>query len=233
MSNANDTLTVEQFEKEISDMLDNLKIKEGEALVKLGNFLVSKGTKLKIKGKSISESARKNKQNRAEAYRRNQGFQTESHHNYEDNNVPVRKPVVPPIEKDDVLLLFIKSDAGASFVRKFSELTFLNSENDENLAEELFLNTFNLWKGTQSQFGKIFANIIDAPETSGTISSLDFYIVKLKIKREYSEFRKGNVSPIERMNGFNKICEDKVEIVGISKKQTFENSEIGAYTWSK
>lgn len=233
MSDTNETQTVEQFEKQISDMLDNLRIKEGEALVKLGKFLISKGTNLVDKGSRISESARINKRNRAEAHGKRPSTQTGVYGNYDGNNVPVRRQPIAPVEKDEVLLLFIKSDAGASFIQKISNLTFLNGENDENLAEELFLNTFNLWKGPQSQFSKIFSNVIDAPETTGTISSLDFYIVKLKINKDYIEFRSGNVSPIERMDGFNRICKDKVEIVGISKKQTFENSTMGTHTWSK
>lgn len=233
MRDTTDTQKVEQFEKQISDMLDNLKIKEGEALVKLGKFLISQGTNLVDTGSRISENARISKRNRAEAHSKRQSTQTNAYGNHECNNVPVRRQPISSVEKEDVLLLFIKSDAGASFVQKISNITFLNSENDENLSEELFLNTFNLWKGTQSQFSEIFSNIIDAPETTGTISSLDFYIVKLKINKEYNEFRSGNVSPIERMDGFNRLCQDKVEIIGISKKQTFENSTMGSHTWSK
>lgn len=233
MSDTNDIQTVEQYQKQISDMLDNLKIKEGETLVKLGKFLISQGTHLVDKGSRISENAKINKRNRAEAHCKRQSTQTVVYGNYECNNVLVRRQPISSVEKEDVLLLFIKSDAGASFVQKISNLTFLNSENDENLSEELFLNTFNLWKGTQSQFSKVFSNIIDTPETTGTISSLDFYIVKLKINKEYNEFRCGNVSPIERMDGFSRLCQDKVEIIGISKKQTFENSTMGSHTWSK
>lgn len=222
----------------IMDIYDKLKEYEGESLITFGNFLVKTGSALIEKGQTIQSNAEARRKSRANqssinSDTRHSGTQSpERFIHREDSSQKITKAnretygSVP-----EVLLLFLKADD--PLIQKVRNLKKLNSENDESLPEELYMNTLNLWQGSEYEFKTRFSESFNNPEKRGVTPSLDFVIVKIGIKKNYLGFRKGQVSPIDRMEGFKQLCEDKVEILAFSNRQNFENTNLGNFTWEK
>ncbi len=181
----------------------------------------------------------------------------DSHSRYkEDNFIPPEAPrgdqsndsgFIPPVTSEptdtqvshshifsqqdnhrQVLLLFVKADSGNNII------TALKSEMklSPKYSDDLYIETMNLWVGTEKEFNTNFATDFSHEDSKGDIPKLDFIILQIQLHGDFKGYKMG-ASSVERMNFFKQICEKELTISRISRRLNFTNSKGASLSWEK
>ena len=127
-----------------------------------------------------------------------------------------------------VLLLFVKADSGNNII------TALKSEMklSPKYSDDLYIETMNLWVGTEKEFDTNFAVDFSHEDSKGDIPKLDFVILKIQLHGEFNGYKMG-ASSVDRMNFFKQICEKELTVSRISGRLNFTNSKGASLSWEK
>lgn len=164
---------------------------------------------------------------------------SESSHDSQDSsfvppvgdNMDARSEMLGKTTKDDeqqVLLLFVKADSGSSIITSLKSEMKLSSK----YSDDLYLETMNLWAGTQDQFEEEIISDFSLAESKGDIPKLDFVIMQIKLCDKFQGYQI-EASSAERMEFFKHICEKGCPIVRISNRLNFGNSRGASMSWEK
>lgn len=213
----------------IQQILGDMTIYQGEAYIALGKSLVESGKKLIRRGEKKIAKGQERK-------RKYSDISSE-----ESKRKPERdERLYSPVEReshskktweethDEVLVLFVKADAGEGLLKKLSVTWQLSSE----MSEDLYLNTMNLWMGSSVDFRNQFTDAFNSAESKGATAALDFVMLKIDLKLQYGGLRKGKGN-IERMNAIEKLCEDNARISQISNRLSFDAVPVSDFIWEK
>jgi len=213
----------------IQQILGDMTIYQGEAYIALGNSLVKSGKNLIKRGQRKIAKGTECKRIYSSTLSR------KSQRKPERNEIPYS-----PVKKessqretweeiyDDVLVLFVKADAGKELLKKLSVVGHLSGD----VSEELYLNIMNLWMGSSVDFHNHFADAFSSAENRGSTTALDFVMLKIDLQLQYGGLRKGKGS-IERMNAIEKLCDDNACISQISKRLSFDVAPVNDFIWEK
>ncbi len=213
----------------IQQILGDLTIYQGEAYIALGKSLVESGKKLIQRGERKIAKGQERK-------RKHSGISSErSKGKPEGNECPYSSVERDSLSRknweethDEVLVLFVKADAGEDLLKKLSVTWQLSSE----MSEDLYLNTMNIWMGSSINFHNQFTDAFNSAESKGATAALDFVMLKIDLKLQYGGLRKGKGN-IERMNAIEKLCEDNARISQISKRLNFDVVPVSDFIWEK
>lgn len=221
------------FVIKLDQMVGEFNIMEGNIEVKLGQYLIEKGQNLISKGlKDIQKgTAKKNKYSNhvsdADTKKGGDSYYEPSHDaDYSSQNPQLLRFAT---NKENILILFVKADAGESLVQSIISMKKLSLD----LQEDLYLNTANIWVGSKSDYEMEFDRYFGFSEKRGFVAALDFYMLKLTVPSSISiGFMKGKES-MERLNAFEAICTKEIAVDSISKRLNFNELSNSDLIWDK
>lgn len=225
----NEEKDVNKYINMIQQILGDMTICQGEAYIALGKSLVESGKKLIKKGERKITKGQERKRKRSDMSSE-KSLRKPERNECPDSSVGRIDSSKETWEKthDDILVLFVKADSGKELLKKLSVTERLSSD----ISEELYLNIMNLWMGSFMDFHNHFADPFKSTESRGTTPALDFVMLKIDLQLQYGGLRKGK-SNIERMNAFEKLCEDNTRISQISKRLSFDTVSVNDLIWEK
>lgn len=127
-----------------------------------------------------------------------------------------------------VLLLFVKADSGNNIITALKSEMKLSSK----YSDDLYIETMNLWVGTEKEFDTHFAVDFSQEDSKGDIPKLDFVILQIQLYGDFNGYKKGD-SSVERINFFKQICDKKLTVSRISRRLNFTNSKGASISWEK
>jgi hypothetical protein len=137
-------------------------------------------------------------------------------------------PSVTDNNEVHVGILFIQAEAGMKLLEKINERKKLLPE----YSNDLYLYTMFLWIGNESVFlNSLIERGFKIETNSGTVPKNDFIMLRFKLVKNYTGFAK-NAKDYERIEFFNAICQDELEIIQISNRLSFETSK-GMDYWER
>lgn len=127
-----------------------------------------------------------------------------------------------------VLLLFVKADSGNNVISALEAEMKLSPK----YADDLYIETMNLWVGTEKEFNEVVAPDFSHEDSKGDIPKLDFVIIQVQLHGDFEGYKMG-ANTIDRMKFFQQICNKELAITRISKRLNFTNSKGASISWEK
>lgn len=149
-----------------------------------------------------------------------------------NDNIDVSAPTVTSIPIDssicnenstikDCLILIVKADGASSLIDRLLKTHYLQI-GDEG---DLFINTMKMWNGTSKDFenSNLVKEFYREDCSDSFAKEYDYYVLRFKLLINYSGTQR-NSDSYERSCFFKQICEDRVELLTISKRLSFDDN---------
>lgn len=197
------------LKEEYLDTMGLTEEKFGENLICIGEYLIEKGTRIKISGQDKRDKSQKLKQHRKQS---NDNVSTHARERKEATVVQKVKPTV--------LVLFMKADDANALIETIKQKKALYA----GIEKELFVNAMKMWVGTDSQYNNsnVKMEFNRTTNIDSFVKEFDYVAMRFKLDKEYTGYE-ARADSYDRNQFFSNICKDSVQLVEYSGRLSFND----------